>query len=66
MNKKTFVKSIATAIISLGLLTSCNAIKGKNDAHKCGGKNSCKGSKTEKNACNSSNSCSSNGCSSKK
>ena len=65
MDKKTFAKSVATAILSLGLLASCNALKDKGDSHKCGGKNSCKSSKHEKNGCNScssSHGCNSNGC----
>ena len=65
MNKKTFAKSVATAIVGLGLLTSCNAIKEKMGHDKCAGANSCKGKKTESHGCKGkkeSHGCGSNGC----
>ena len=58
--KTTFLKSIASGIAVLALTSACSMLGAKDGAHKCGGKNSCKGKKSSK------HSCSGNKCSSKK
>ncbi len=50
MDKK-FIKSMVTAIVGLGLISSCSMIKSK-DSHKCAG------SKKESNNCGAKNGCS--------
>lgn len=57
--KTNFIKSVSTGIALLALTSACSMFGAKEGAHKCGGKNSCKGKKSSKHSCGGKNKCSS-------
>lgn len=63
---KNFLKSVATGVITLGLVASCSKLTGKTEAHKCSS-NKCSSKKAdEANKCSSKKTEEANKCSSKK